>query len=329
MTDTLFADVSSFQDDVNDEYPYAFLSFRSNDGDYRDPHFQANLKWAKEAVASGKLKGFAVYFVWETNWLTTFETFKDQVGDPHPQMAVMIDVESWGGRIEGNHSAEINDTRNSIVAWLDSERNALQKAWDKINGRSSLKRVWVYANAGDFANLYPYRKSVPVVLANYSSNPTFLGKIAHQFSDHYPCKPFGYSDMNSADGYDSVEFQKKVGLYYNKISPKPPVVARKPKAPEWPLKKGDYFGSINGDIHSHGGNPHFDSPALIADIKKIQSLLVKHGFAGKVDAAKWVDGIYGTATFNAVKELQKKNGTRKPSGNIGPVTWKLLFTKYS
>jgi LysM domain-containing protein len=196
MSDTLFADVSEFQVPVNDTYPYRFLSIRSNDGTYRDKNFAANLAWCKSAVSRGRLDGFLVYFVWHPNWQDGVNTLKAVVGTPHPKMAVMIDVESWSGKITGNQSGGINAARESLIAWLGGNRN----------------RVIGYANAGDFGALWPTRGDCKVILANYSNNPAFPGKIAHQFSDCFAVPPFGHCDINSADGYTSAQFAAALGL---------------------------------------------------------------------------------------------------------------------
>lgn len=196
MSDTLFADVSSYQVPVDDTYPYQFVSFRSNDGTYRDGNFAANLAWAKGAADSGRITGFLVYLVWEPNWQDTVATFKAMVGAPHPLMAVMIDVESWSGKISGDQSAGINAAREQIISWLGGNR----------------ARVIGYANSGDFADLWPNRGDARVVLANYSANPDFPGKIAHQFSSTFDVPPFGPCDINSADGYSPDQFAAALGL---------------------------------------------------------------------------------------------------------------------
>lgn len=205
MTDTLFADVSEFNPQVTDVYPYQFFSFRSNDGTYRDHHFTLNLAWAKHAADTGRLAGFLVYFVWEPNWQDTVATFKAMVGTPHPKMAVMLDVESWSGKIRGNQSAGINAAREALIAWLHGNR----------------RRVIGYANAGDFAALWPSRGDARVVLANYSANPAFPGKIAHQFSSSYAVPPFGKCDINSADGLSPTQFAAALGIGVPAPKPKP------------------------------------------------------------------------------------------------------------
>jgi len=84
--DSIFADVSYFQGPVDDSYPHNILSFRSNDGTFRDPNFLINYEWACQATVSGKLACFIVYFYWRPNW--------EQTIDCHRKM-----VEDAGGRI--------------------------------------------------------------------------------------------------------------------------------------------------------------------------------------------------------------------------------------
>lgn len=196
MTDTLFADVSEFQTYVSDAYPYEIFSFRSNDGTYRDKKFFHNYAWAKSAADRGKIDAFLVYLVWEPNWQQTIQTFFSMVGTPHPKMVVMIDVESWGGRISGNQSAGINAAREAIIKWLGGNRD----------------RVIGYGNQGDLNSLWPTRGDAHVVLAAYGSNPGFSGKIAHQFADNFNTAPFGPCDINSADGVTPEQFAGILGL---------------------------------------------------------------------------------------------------------------------
>lgn len=216
--DTKYADVSEFQPNVGDAYPYQFIAIRSNDGTYQDHHFAANLAWCKQACDSGRLAGFIVYFVWEIDWHAAASTFFRMVGDPHPRMAVMIDVESWNGKITGDHSHGINACARSVENWLVSHG---------VSKDAAHKRVVGYANAGDFATIWPRRGDRSVVLANYSSNPDFPGKIAHQYANNEPTPPFGPCDINSADGLTPQQFAAALGLddaaprKHRKPKPKP------------------------------------------------------------------------------------------------------------
>jgi hypothetical protein len=211
-TNTLFSDVSEFNDPVKDGYPYKFLAIRSNDGTYRDKHFAQNLAWAKAATDAGHLVGFAVYFVFEENWQATFETFKSQVGVPHEKMAVFIDIESWGGRIRGDHSTQLNALRAAVLQWLRSFRSKIAWTVDIVFGRQ-VRRVAAYGNSADLNNLWPKRGSIAVGLAAYGSNPQFPGKLFHQFTDRANTAPFGRpTDLNSADGLTPAQFAGKLGL---------------------------------------------------------------------------------------------------------------------
>src|SRR5262245_58616359 len=140
MTDTLYADVSEWQVAVNDSYPHPVLCIRSNDGTYRDKKWGTNYPWCKNATDSGKLVFFIVYFVWRPNWQDAVNTLKSQVGDPHPKMAVMLDVESWDGQISGNHSGGINAAYDQIAALLGNPQ-----------------RVIGYGNKGDLDSLWPQK----------------------------------------------------------------------------------------------------------------------------------------------------------------------------
>lgn len=195
MSDTLWCDISQFQVPVDDSYPYRWLSFRSNDGNYHDPNFTANLAWCLAAITAGKLDGFIAYVVYDPNedWVGTLI---NMVSDPHPLMAVMIDVESWGGRISGDHSDSINAGRARLTQWLGTPA-----------------RVIGYGNMGDLNEIWPNRGDAQVVLAAYDWNPDFPGKIAHQFTSSGNVPPFGSPvDVNSADGYDSAALQHALGL---------------------------------------------------------------------------------------------------------------------
>lgn len=239
MVDTLYADVSEFQDDVDDRYALPFLAFRSNDGSYRDHHFASNLKWSKAKTDVGRLVGFMVYAVWERDWLATTQTCQAMIGVPHRQMAIMIDVERWGSRYSLDQSAGINAMREMLIAWLGKSMSRL----DRLR-KLHRKRVVVYGNAYDLALMYPQAKrgDAKIVLANYSANLPFPNKLAHQFSDKYPVPPFGPCDINSADGLSPKQFAAALGLVPASapvVRPKP-----KPKATYYVVRAGDTLGQI-------------------------------------------------------------------------------------
>uniref|UniRef100_A0AAU8GQ70 Lysin A n=1 Tax=Mycobacterium phage Pharb TaxID=3136626 RepID=A0AAU8GQ70_9VIRU len=205
--DTLYADVSEWQVPCSDAYTdagYRVICIRSNDGTYRDKDWPTNYPWAKAAADDGRLSMFLVYFVWRPNWQAAVDTLKSQVGEPHPRMAVMIDVESWGGQITGDQSDGINAAHAQIAEWLGDPR-----------------RVIGYGNTGDLNSLWPRKPDgLRLVLAAYGSNPSYPGKIAHQYTNGQGyggglpegAPPFGNCDMNSADGLTATAFAAALGI---------------------------------------------------------------------------------------------------------------------
>jgi hypothetical protein len=180
----MWADVSYYQPGVNDDYPHPVLAIRSNDGTYRDTKFKANYQWARSALADGRLAALIVYCVYRPNWEATANTLIDMVGTPPPELVVMIDVESWGRQISGDHSGNINSLYWRFAAWLGDRR-----------------RVIGYGNRGDLDSLWPVKpQGVQLVVASYGgTTPTYPGMLAHQYGSDIACDPFGPCDGNRAD----------------------------------------------------------------------------------------------------------------------------------
>jgi hypothetical protein len=204
--DTIYADVSEWQVPVNDRYQHRVLCIRSNDGDHRDRNWSMNYSWCQSRCDDGELDFFIAYFVWRRNWRQTVDTLKAMVGEPHPRMAVMIDVEGWGGQITGDQSEGINRAYWAVADWLGEPR-----------------RVIGYGNIGDLNRLWPVKpEGIRLVIAAYGTNPDYPGKVAHQYTDDHRygnattlpngAPPFGNCDMNSADGLTPAQFAAACGL---------------------------------------------------------------------------------------------------------------------
>lgn len=187
-TPNYWADVSEFQAAVDDRYPYRILCIRSNDGDYRDNKFARNYEWARGALDAGQLDVLIVYFYWRPNWQTCVDVHKDMVGNPHPRMITMIDVER-GGNPSGDQSAALNATYQALTSWLG-------------NGR----RVIAYANSSDEGSMWPNRPAgLQTIGAGYPDDPDLDNEIGHQYTDGsgygtgpQGCQPFGNCDMNES-----------------------------------------------------------------------------------------------------------------------------------
>lgn len=193
MADIFWADVSEFQVPVNDAYPYDVLAIRSNDGTYRDDNFTQNYAWMRAALDSGRLKVGIVYAYLRPNWAETADTMIDMInrnGGLHPKVALMLDVES-GGNPRGEGSDWINRTY-----------------WRLADFTGDRKRVFAYANRGDFDSMWSVRPDGLLVIgAGYGSNPQLPGQIGHQYTDGLVgagqglpmgCAPFGNCDMNTS-----------------------------------------------------------------------------------------------------------------------------------
>jgi hypothetical protein len=209
LTDTLFADVSEYQVPVDDSYPFQVLSIRVSDGTYQDHNFAANYAWMRDALDSGRMTLGIVYTYVRPNWSDTADTVRSMIdagGGLHPQVALMLDVES-GGNPAGDGSSWINDLY-----------------WNLADYAGSPARIIGYANAFDFSNMWRVRPAgLRVVAAGYGSNPNLPGQVAHQYTDgmgyspNLPqgAPPFGNCDMNSADGLTSQEFAAACGITTN------------------------------------------------------------------------------------------------------------------
>ncbi len=189
---TVTADVSEFQTPVNDSYPHRWLIFRACDGTYTDSHAAANLAWAKRARAAGQIDGFTVYVVYRPGANRAILANLNRLGVPADCM-VMIDGETWGGQISGDHSGDLNSLSASLAF--------RQRSQD---------RVWGYGNRADFAELWPNRPDwLGLVVASYGgTRPTDIPNIiGWQYTDGTytvpglpsSSAPFGPCDHNDID----------------------------------------------------------------------------------------------------------------------------------
>lgn len=189
MTDYISCDIAEFQPPVSDAYPHRWLSFRVCDGDYIDRNVGLNLSWALHAKATGRIDGFTVYVVYRPFKNSSVLGTLDRLGVPS-DCVVMIDAETWGGQITGDHSAELNQLANALATRQKSQ-----------------SRVWGYGNRGDLATLWSGRPAwLGVVVASYGgSKPSGIANlVGWQYTDGQydvtglpsASAPFGKCDHN-------------------------------------------------------------------------------------------------------------------------------------
>lgn len=188
---TIYPDVSEWQNGVDDSFNRDFLMFRAmNENGIEDVKARDNLTWAISRRASGKIKQFGVYVIPAIAPNQGILNTLDLLGIPH-DCVIMIDMESWGGQVVGDHSAQINQLASALAG--------------RQNGRTDL--VWGYGNLNDMAHIWPGIPSwCGAIEANYgpaSIDPP-SGIIGWQYCNAvengtiYPSAtpPFGNCDHN-------------------------------------------------------------------------------------------------------------------------------------
>lgn len=193
-----------------------WVSFRILDGTYVDRFAARNLSWA---AACRALVGFIAYVVFPRSQGTStaaevMAAFRALITVHHPRMVVLIDVESWGLHVTGDHSAEITELHVLISAHLFSlrpswQRSGLLAGWYR---RADRARVLDYANAGDRATIMPGRAGMPFVLADYDGPRAVPGEVARQYTSKGHAPGFtGAVDLNVAP-CDPVALARRLGL---------------------------------------------------------------------------------------------------------------------
>ena len=205
---------------IGSSYPSGVVCFKITEGmTFIDPTGQEQLRVAKTLGAAAKLDVVLGYHVLtDTPVAQQFATIKSAVGQPFPQFALMVDVETWAGRMGGNHTAEIEQLLKLARAWLGGH-----------------DRAGVYGNRYDLAEMYPGRpKGTWYGEANYGPRVLqfdndrlwqqyYGGPTGNAVPAGFPTsmKPFGsYIDLNYSP-LSSKQLAQRMGL----TATVPPTVA--------------------------------------------------------------------------------------------------------
>lgn len=224
------ADTSHYQHGVDDSYHRPAFAHKVSQGtSYVDSKADHNGSWGADNSGSKGRKmvchiGYHVWYPGNEDAQTQRFLTKAHVDS---RFVAMLDIESWGGAIKGDHSSQINKMANNLAAELGRER------------------VIVYYNAGDGHNIYPGHPDwVKITGARYSANPPAFPHSLWQYSDgeaKYPVPsgyprisaPFGRCDHNVFIGSRD-KFQSIFGFGSGPAptpAPKPAPVPVKPPAP--------------------------------------------------------------------------------------------------
>jgi hypothetical protein len=192
---TTWPDVSEWQTPVTDAFTGPLICTRSSLSNFKvDNNIGKNSQWQQRKHKSGQLAFEFYYHVWYPgNEAQQHDLALRSIGGARAGVAMMLDLETWGGAIGGNHTASIDNLRLRLARTLGGEA-----------------KVPVYGNGGDLRELYPGRPpNVPTILASYGSSWWRISgnQAAQQYTNGIyqgpkglptATAPFGRCDFNGA-----------------------------------------------------------------------------------------------------------------------------------
>lgn len=190
---TQWSDVSQYQGiPVDDSYPHSVFCFRTNSGDRVDSLAIENGRRALDMLRRGELEAVVAYYFFrpgQANCDLHRQLLQESGLWGDARLVTMIDVESAGGEIRGNQSAEVNDEAERLAGWYGNP-----------------KRVIGYWNPIADPDLWPARPPwMRLVVPSYERTPGQPsrkppGYFAHQYTDSGRCLPWPAGvDLNYTD----------------------------------------------------------------------------------------------------------------------------------
>lgn len=219
-TGAVYTDTSYYQRPLDATYEHGVVSFRAFDGSWEDPIFRTNLRVAASLVKANRLACVIVYLVYRPGTVAAqMAAFRAAVtavlGEVPRWLCAEIDCESWGGRIRGDHSAELNGLYALLCSFLQG---------DPRRGKG-------YGNRPDLTAIWRTRPArMRVTLAHYGVLDTsFPGEIAQQYTDGQAqfavaglpssTRPFGRCDHNIAHGVSPAQLAALLGAIITAKTP--------------------------------------------------------------------------------------------------------------
>lgn len=187
----VYPDVSEWQAALSTAFTRRFVMCRLlNENGVLDAKIGESLPVAISMRAASQLDNFGGYVI---PCIVPNATILAAIPSSFPTDAVlMIDLESWDGRVAGDHSADLTELANALRA--------------RQGGRADL--IWLYSNRSDLDALYPTRPAWLTVWieANYgpASLPADPFRKGWQYTDGKQngtsmpsaSEPFGVCDHN-------------------------------------------------------------------------------------------------------------------------------------
>lgn len=216
----VYPDGSYYQPPLDMTYSRGVISFRGFDGDWEDPYFRRNLLVAAALVKGNRATAVVIYLVFRPGkaaaQVAAFKAAVKAVLGAVPRwLCAELDCESWGGKIQGDRSAELNGEYALLCQYLGADA----------------RRVGGYANRPDFAALWPSRPPrMRTRLAHYGRlDFSFPNLIAQQYTDGQPkfdvaglpssTPPWGRCDHNIAPGLTPATFAVAMGAIITARTP--------------------------------------------------------------------------------------------------------------
>lgn len=219
-TGAIYTDTSYYQRPLDMSYPHGVVSFRAFDGDWEDPIFRTNLRVAAALVKANRVPCVIAYLVYRPGTVAAQvaafrAAVKAVLGEVPRWLCAEIDCESWGGRIRGDHSTELNGLYALLCSFLQA---------DPRRGKG-------YGNRPDLAAIWRTRPArMRVTVAHYGVLDTsFPGEVAQQYTDGQPqfavtglpsaTVPFGRCDHNIAHGLSPAQLAAALGAILTAKTP--------------------------------------------------------------------------------------------------------------
>lgn len=192
---TIWSDTSQHQGaPIDDSYPHAVYSFRTNSGSKVDTLGVENATRVKQMLNAGKLEIAIAYYFFrpgQSNCDGHRELLERSGLWEHPRLASMVDVEGDKGSVSGDQSFEVNDEVARMRTWYGDGRRVIGY-WNP----NADPGLWL-TRPPNFRLVIPQYGRTPGDLSSVQNAQVRGEAFAHQFTQSGRCAPWsGNVDLN-------------------------------------------------------------------------------------------------------------------------------------